>query len=463
MHGRTWSDREFGQMASAAAARRSSATGQFIERFALMADRISGYRLADYASSSGFVKQSASPFDGFGAVVAAGSKPLPIGHSLKEAAMFTVEEARERLSAFIDGRYVPDSIADLIEYLGERFMRLETRIAAGGRIANYLVDTRSHQAVPAALVDPKLSHSALLGDQLRSTLRKQIGKDAPAAAFDSWQGMMLVLDDVPGGTGYTVSGGVAWYGKIHAVATADREKNLAIVREARSRGIELVLPKRQDGPMSNLVTGMPILVRSKSMKASAVHPGLDHDTLVSEFSRRSPDRKRLGMIETFGRLDERSRAMPSDSGREPSVAPSAGRRTDGRSGNVIFLESFHKSYVRPANAEMAEDNSLGFGGLGGALGERDLVLRRSAAEDGQFYVFDRDLSEEVPIAPNSLPAGRYARETSDGIKEGFTDVGRGGGLRHLDLDGQAMTFRRKTVQQQDHKDSPESSLPTYRR
>lgn len=444
---------------AAATALRPRTADRFMERVALFADRVSGYRLGGYAATQGYVRQSASPFDGFGAVVAAGSKPLPIGHALMEAAQFTVEEARERLAAFIEGRFVPDSLHGLIEYLGERFMRLETRIGAGGRIANFLVDVRSSQAVPAAQVDPRLSHAAILGDRLRASLRRQIGKDAPADAFDSWQGMMLVLDDRHGGYGYTASGATGWYGKIHAIASADREENIRIVREARAKGIDLVLPRVQDGPVSNLVAGMPILVRTQAMRAAEVHPGLDHDRLASEFARRVPGRRRASMAEAFSHLGKKARSQPSHveapaivRAPSPSTTPVAAipaargaanrARSEARSSNVVFLESFHRKNVRPHREDMEEDTSLGFGGLGGLEGEHDLVIRRDETDD-KLYVFDRDLSEEVPISPNSLPAGRYERESSAGAKEGYTEVGQGGGLRHLALDGSQVQLRRK--------------------
>ena len=456
-----------------------------MESIAQFADRVSGHRLGEFASSQGYVRQSASPFDGFGAVVAAGSRPRPISQFIKETAQFTVEEARERLADFIGGTFVPETIQGLIDYLGERFMRLETRIAAGGRLANYLVDVRSSQAVPAAQVDARLSHAAILGDRLRSALRRQIGKDAPADAFDSWQGMMLVLDDQPGGFGYTATGDVGWYGKIHAIASADREENIRIVREARSKGIELVLPKAQEGPVTNLVAGMPILVRSQSMKAADVHPELDHAHLVSAFARRAPERRRTGMAEAFSRLAERARLAPAPApfpapAAAPVPRPAAGpsrpapqssrpaarrpepRRDEAqedRNSNVIFLQSFHRKFVRPRDDEHEEDASLGFGGLGGLHGERDLVVRRD--DEGRLYVFDRDLSEEVPISPQSLPAGRYERESSAGKTEGYTEVGTGGSLRHLSLEGNPVKLSRKPSLEAEHEhDGPEmTSFP----
>lgn len=421
----------------ASAARKTAVSDRLFERIAQFADRMSGYRLGDYAATSGYVRQSASPFGGFGAIVASGSRPLPLGHSIKEAAIFTVEEAKDRLVAFIDGRYVPGSLADLIEYLGERFMRLETRILPGGRVANYLVDTRTSQSVAAAQVDPKLGHAALLAAHLRASLRREIGRSEPAEAFHSWQGMMLVLDNAASGNGYTVSAGTAWFGKIHAVASSDHGKNLAIVREARARGIDLVLPTRQEGPVSELVAGMPILVRSRSMKAADVHPGLAHQKLSLAFGK--------GMAETFDGLGQRSR-LAGDMGREDKV---------------VSMEAFRRKFIRTnREQEEAADNSLGFGGVGGEHGTRDLVIRRTTGEELQFYVFDRDFFEEVPIAPGALPPGRYVRETVDGTPEGYTEVGQGGALRHYDSEGHAVNLRRLPASEKNAKGSP---LPVYGR
>lgn len=448
-------------MAGTAEAARGSVANQLFERVAAFADRVTGHRLGEYAANSGFVKQSVSPFDNFGAVLAAGSRPLPIGQALKEAAIFTVEEARERLASFIEGRFVPEGLSELIEYLGERFMRLETRIV-GGYAANFLVDTKSNQAIPAVQVDPRLSHAAILATGLRRALRERIGHESPADAFNSWQGMGLVLDDAPGGIGYTVSGNTAWFGKIHAIASADRERNLAIVKEARSRGVELVLPRMQEGPVADLVAGMPILARTQSMKAAEIDPRLAHSALVAEFAARDPEGRRRGMAETYGRMGDRSRSAArfGNEGTVPSpaasgtVRPAAGQapvpqarraaaapsRPDRQDSNVIFIESFHRKFVRPSH-EAEEDLSLGFGGLGGEQGERDLVIRRAGGEGGKLCVFDRDLSEEVPIAPSALPVGRYDREDANGKKEGYTDVAKGGGLKHFDLDGQQLRRR----------------------
>lgn len=442
-------------MARKAEVARASAADLLFERIAAFADRVSGNRLGEYAASSGFVRQSASPFDSFGAVMAAGSKPLPIGHAFKEAAIFTVEEARERIASFIDGRFVPEGLSELLEYLGERFMRLETRIV-GGYAANFLVDSKSNQAIPAVQVDPRLSHAAILAAGLRKSLRDRIGRDSPAEAFHSWQGMMLVLDDAPGGTGYTVSGDTAWFGEIHAIASADRAENVAIVREARRRGLDLVLPRMQEGPVTNLVAGMPILVRSRSMKAAEVDPRLSHASLSAEFASLDPDRRRRGMAETFGHMGDRSR----QAARLGGAGPSARSASQARNGNVIFLESFHRKFVRPSR-DAEEDMSLGFGGLGGQQGERDLVIRQASADGRSLCVFDRDLSEEVPIAPSSLPAGRYAREDMNGIKAGYTEVGNGGGLRHLDLDG--MPLRRTPAPERTQEERFEPPVPTYKR
>lgn len=386
----------------------------FLERVVAVADRLSGHRLGDFANSSGYVRQSSSPFGQFGAVAAAGSRPLPISRTIMETAVFTVEEARERLASFLDGRFVPDSLAELIEYLGERFLRLETRVMPGGRIANYLVDSRTNQGVPAAQVDPKLGHKAMLAARLRSSLRQQVGASDPADVFHSWQGMALVLGNSRSQVAYTVCDGQAWYGRVHAVAGMDAVANDRIVRAAREAGLQLVLPLARDG---GLVPGMPILLRSASLKAEDVHPGLSHARLSASFGK--------GMPETYRGLAQRAESPVSALGRDKVVSMREFRERFARRGPV-------DDFPEADSTEAAE--AIGFGGLGGRSGSRDLVLVQRDPDTAPL-VFDRDLGEEVPIAVRALPAGRYGRVSPDGVPAGHAIVSPDGRVTLYAPDG----------------------------
>lgn len=397
-------------------------TGVVSERFIgvvnQLAERIdvaSGYRLGKYLDRYADVP-AAKAFSGnaFGIEYALKSSThIPFSATVREVAVFTIEEARERLQAFLDGSFVPATLQDLIDYLGDKFLRIETRAHKDGGTVNYLVDMRSGASVPAHQVDPRLSHAMLLQTRLREVMRQQFGTTPPAQAFRSWQGMMFATDDDANGIGYTVSGREAWYGRIHAVASIDPQKNIEILRAAEEAGIQLIMPHRVGEDPSAMVPGMPILRRTQSMKAAALNPALAHETLSVAFGKNM-----FAAYEDMRNELENRKAAAKE-------APDA---------VAVSIADFQSRFMRRPDEELErlEANSDDVG----AFGEeetRDIVIRRANSEELRLFVFDRDDGEPISILPSQLSAGQYVRETEAGIHEGYTIVNDAGRMVHLDL------------------------------
>lgn len=335
-------------------------------------------------------------------------------------ARFTIDEARERLAALVDGDFFVDSFQDLMEYLKERSLALESRILQGN-IINFLVDTKTKQSVPAAQVHPSLSHQNIRALEMRGSLKRVVGSADPAQVFGNWQGMSMLLDQSDEDLGYTVSGETGYFGRKYAVATTNADENMAIIRKARSEGVELIVPNRSGHEPGDMVAGMPILRKSKSMDASLVHPSLDHRNLTLAFGQT--------MFDLYEEL-----------ARKNSSGPASTRAIDPKSAEVLSFEDFKARYAAPKNAvnEFADsdDDGLGFGGLVEPVkrtnGKRTIVLRRGADSSGSLAVWDADNEFELQMAPNCLPEGEYQRLSVNGDLEGYSVVGHRGSLKHLD-------------------------------
>jgi hypothetical protein len=390
-----------------------------VNQLAEQIDIASGYRLGRYLDRYAEVAPSqAFAGNAFGIEFALKSSThIPLSVTLREVAVFTIEEARERLQAFLDGSFVPESIHDLIEYLGDKFLRIETHSHKDGAV-NYLVDTRSGAAVPAHQVDPRLSHHALLQTRLREVMRQQFGAVSPAQAFQSWQGMMFATDDDTNGIGYTVSGKDAWYGRIHAIASTDPEKNREILRKAEAAGMQLVVPSRPGDAPDMMIAGMPILRRVQSMKAGDLNPALSHETLSLAFGKSMF----TAYEEMFERLESRK---PESDIQAVSVS----------------LSDFQSRFLRRPEDDEVEVATMddGFEGFDGPAA-RDLVIRRASSDELRLFVFDRDHDEEIDISPSQLIAGEYVRETAHGVHEGYTLVNDQGRMVHFDIDRQRVNL-----------------------
>jgi hypothetical protein len=414
-----------------------------VNQLAEQMDIASGYRLGRYLDRYAEAAP-AQAFAGndFGIEYALlSSTHIPLSVTLREVAVFTIEEARERLQAFLDGSFVPESIHDLIEYLGDKFLRIETHSHKEGSV-NYLVDTRSGGAVPAHQVDPRLSHHALLQTRLREVMRQQFGTASPTRLFQSWQGMMFATDDDTNGIGYTVSGKDAWYGRIHAIAGTDPEKNREMLREAEAAGIQLVVPSRPGDPPEAMIAGMPILRRVQSMKAADLNPALAHETLSLAFGK--------SMFSAYEEMFEKLESRNAPEEDAPTVS--------------VSLSDFQSRFLRRPeddDAEVSYDDD----GLDGfdAPSARDLVIRRASSEELRLFVFDRDYDEEIDISPSQLIPGEYVRETEHGVHEGYTLVNDQGRMVHFDADRQrvnlAVTSREASRRHADaHETAPSRRL-----
>jgi hypothetical protein len=332
--------------------------------------------------------------------------------SVTDFAMFTIDEARERLSALIDGDYIVDSFHDLIDYLKERSLALEGRLLQG-KMINYLVDQKTKQSVPAAQVHPSLSYKNVKTMEMKAALRGLIGGSEPSDAFGSWQGMSMIMSSSKYGMAYTVSGDTAHFGKQYGVATADVEENLAIIRQARSEGVELILPRREGAAPGELIQGMSILRKSNSMPAPEVHPGLDHRALSLAFGQ--------GMVDLYEEMARKNGDV--------ALAAKSPVRSDAR---VVSMEEFRSRYAAQKVAAPVEEEGLGFGGAASSNQKRDIGLKRGNDSLNSLAVWDFDINQEIMMVPECLPEGKYKRFAHDGQLEGFTEVGSKGQLRHLD-------------------------------
>jgi hypothetical protein len=392
----------------------SSRLAGAIDQLVEQADILSGYRIGKYldrySEPSPAVSFAGSAFGVEHALK--GTASIHLTYAIRDVAVFTIEEARERLQAFIDGGFVPEGIADLIEYLNDRFLRIETHIGKDGGKVNYLVDLKSGGAVPAHQVDPRLSHKALLTTRLRESMRNQFGVSGPAQSSTSWQGMMFAMDDDENGMSYTVSGKDAYYGRVHAIASTDPVKNEEILRKAREAGIELVVPTRPGSRPDEMVAGMPILRKSQSLKAAEVNPEFSHETLSLAFGK--------SMFTAYEEMFERSADVEA-----PVRGTSAISVTD-------FYSRFRiDPQAQEPIVEVEQDADFGFGEPEEV---RDFVIRRASSDELRLYVWDRTEDEQVAADPQSLPSGEYERETAYGILEGYTYVNESGKMIHLDLD-----------------------------
>ncbi len=335
-------------------------------------------------------------------------------------AKLTVEEVRDRISSLIDGEFLVESFQELIDYLKERSLALEGRILQG-KMINFLVDTKTKQSIPAAQVHPSLSSKNTRTLELRGVVRRLVGNSDPAETFGSWQGMEMVMQNTSEGYAYTVSNNEGFIGKVYDVATANADENLAIIRRARSEGIQLILPSASAANPNDLVPGMAILRASKSMKAAEINPSLDHRRLTSVFGET--------MISAYQEMANKSERFASN---ELNSGLSSGAK-------VVSFEDFKARYAaKPVEpVQTMDDDALGFGGLGGVVDDkRNIGLRRGSDSQKSLAVWDFDLNMEVEMSPTCLPEGEYKRYTSNGSLEGYSVVGNKGNLTHLDKNRQ---------------------------
>lgn len=379
-----------------------------IEGVARRLDVASGHRFGNWLKDSTGLAQLPNFLSrpNFGVVKALQStrKPPTLGDMLLETVNYAIEEARERLSSLVNGSFIPGGVQELFSYLREHSFDLESRINKfSGEVTNFLVDRSSRQSVPAAQVDPSLAHKSVLKLELVGRLREQIGRDTPVNAYGSWGGMAWTRDSMQSKFGYTVEKNQGYFGRVIGIVSEDENENLRLFEEFKKRGINPIIPRSNDGA-GKPVVGMPILARSKSLKAEEVHPSLDHAQLSEKFGG--------GLVEHYTALAARAHS--------PRTAAAAAER--------VSREDFNRLFLR-TEKDIAPATDTGFG-FGGEEAELDIVIKMN--HSGQMIAWDRNADAEALSAINCLPYGEYERLGPDGKLVGYTTVGDRGHVNHYD-------------------------------
>jgi hypothetical protein len=379
-----------------------------IEGVARRLDVASGHRFGNWLKDSTGLAQLPSFLSrpNFGVVKALQStrKPPTLSDMLLETVNYAIDEARDRLSSLVNGSFIPDGVQELFSYLRGHSFDLESRInKISGEVTNFLVDRSTRQTVPAAQVDPSLSHRNVLKMELAGRLREQIGKDTPANAYGSWGGMAWTRDSMQSRFGYTVEKNQGYFGRVVGIVSEDEAENFRLFDELKRRGIDPIIPKMNDGT-GKPVIGMPILARSKSLKAEEVHPSLGHVQLSEKFGG--------GLIEHYTALAARANS--------PRTAAAAAER--------VSRDDFNRLFLR-AEKDIAPPNEMSFG-FGGDEADLDIVIKMNRS--GQMIAWDRKADAEALSAINCLPYGEYERLGPDGKLVGYTTVGDQGHVNHYD-------------------------------
>nr|WP_250807748.1 hypothetical protein [Neorhizobium tomejilense] len=407
-------------------------TGVFqslIEGVARRIDEASGHRFGNWLKDStgltplpGFLSRQ-----NFGVVKALQStrKPPSLGDMLIETVNYAIEEARERLASLVNGSFIPGGVQDLFAYLKEHSFDLESRINKfTGEIGNYLVDRNTRQAVPAAQVDPSLAHKNVLRMELLGRLRQQIGSDNPVNAFGSWGGMAWTRDSIQSKFGYTVEKNQGYFGRVVGIVSENDAENARLFDECKTRGIDLIVPRTHEGT-GKPVIGMPILARSKSMKAEEVNRNLDHAHLAEKFGG--------GLIDHYVQL----------------AAKANSPRTAAAVAETVSREDFSRMFLRVEKDIVPEPAAFGFD----TSDDADIIIKTSRG--GQLVAWDRASNKEVLSAINCLPYGEYERYSADDKLAGYTTVGDRGLVNHYDKNNREIPKELPRVQhEQEYGKSP---------
>lgn len=382
-------------------------------------------------------------FDNFGAVV--GVRPSNMTllretyEQISENVEFGVEEARRRLKSFVEGKVAFKAFGEMTSYLSGKLLKIETRIYGNGRSANYLVDSVTRKAVPAAQVDRRLSVNGvkkMMGSTIEeeAVAKSRTSKRNPEAIaafeirglvrdlmsggklpFKSWSEMDFTLRNVADDRRYTVQGGKAWIGREYAVASDDPKENLAIFARAKADGLKLVVPAalEKDAKEGKLEPGMPILLRAGAAPAAMVDPALAHGTLERAFG------------ESLFAFNRERRARSRGRGFSSNVVSITQVKADD------FLQRFKR---RDVDEGVSVEREGAFGGVVAAVDATKVTIRRIIGDDGRSKLIVRDsgTDSEMSIDARSLPANVYPLEDSYGIAVGFMRVDEQGSLLHFD-------------------------------
>lgn len=434
-------------MAAVAISRQQSTS--FFDRIkSTLSDLTSGLRgtTSLVAPSLSSVRRVENPFGNFGVVASAEKFQTNSKSKTKSSILFSIDEARKRVSEFVENKFKPESITELKDYLAERFLQLETWKLPPGPM-NMLVDLRSRAATPAAAVDQRLSYWNMLEQRLRSDLNRAIGNIEPSVAFGSWEGMSMSLANSRGNVGYTVSKSQAYIGKVFADHN-DARSIQEIVADARKNGVELILPTEDGTVNGRRVPGLPFLKKMESLKAEVVHSGLKHDVLKAAFGG-------VGLVETMDKKVQSKQSRENLPGNNVEQV------------QEFDLSQFLRKEPDPFANLVSDPNASSFGDFAADFDDvnevqRDLTIREFTSE-GEFVVYDRDIDEATQIQFSDMPPGRYERESSDGVVIGYTEILEDGQLKHFDRVGNEVEVNNKVNDQEHDVLDYEDNLPRYGR
>jgi hypothetical protein len=356
-----------------------------------------------------------------------------------EALAFSVSEARDRLRELVAGNF-PETFSELVSYLERRLLRIETRQYGRARPTNYIVDEVTRQAVPAAQVDPRLSVGGIsrlfgrsvaaeaalraerlksdpvyaLSQKLRASLLPQLRAADGGPAFPSWDDLRFMLPAVLPGLEYSVQGERAYIGKAYGHASTDPVENLALLRRAKSDGVQLCVPaaSRDDALAGRLIPGMPVLVRASAVPAEMIDVSLSHTFLSRAYGE--------SLSKHFGAMARQAAAFvaPGVPGLDNVVSIAEYRAAD-------FLQKFRRPEPQPQQAAKP------------TIDPKTTVIRSELDSSGKERMTVWDTRQNVALAADvrALPAGTYPKEDCFGMDLGAVAVGPDGALTHLDLDG----------------------------
>lgn len=369
---------------------------------------------------------SRSPFDDFGVI--AGRNLAPTRRPTTEIG-FTIQEARERIADFIENRFNAKTLADLMLFLRDHLLRIESRRQPDGRSANYLVDVATKQSVLAASVDRRLARPGLarmfgrtldaeaeakLRDSLETPeqtearrlrsfnmarLRGRVG-DPHAPPFGNWEDMRFSAPSMFRGREMTVQGGEVWVGYQLALASEDPAENLAMLRRLKAEGHKFIVPAKTlaDAKAGVFVAGMPIVAAEGAVRGKLIAPSLSFKKLSQAFGE-SP----------FAYFEEMAR-------RKNARAPKANK--------VIDLAEFRSRFQRVERNDPIMATST----------MRPDVVRQVLIRVGEerLTVVDPHTGAERAFDPATMDAGRYQKEDGFGLPCGFVEIDAYGGFAHLD-------------------------------
>lgn len=382
-------------------------------------------------SASALVRPSSpSPFEGFG-VLAAG--PVLAKNRSVEETRFSVTVARARIVEFADGSFRPGMLQDLINYLAERFLRLDAKTFADGRTVNYLTDMVTGESVLAANVDRRLSRGGIArlfgrtldaeaealrrrmemtpemvdAQALRSANATRFRNDPRDIPFADWGDLRFSSSSVFDNREVTGQGNELWVGFEVAKASDSAEENLAMLRRLRDKGHKVIVPAKtvEDAKAGRLVAGMPILLRDGAVRTRLIKQGFTAEKFAAAFG---------GSI--FAHYEELARR-----------APGAETAKD----KVVRIADFKKFRRRPAAAEPVERRSVE------ASQEGRFSVRHEMGEGGRetLTVVDARGGSETALGNTDLAAGRYVKEDAFGLASGYLVVRPDGGYAHEDMAG----------------------------